>query len=130
MAFPSWIMSGASVEGLAPRKSGLLARVGPPGSRLPLKLPGLLGTAARFLPLQTGSASAPFDRGMLELDKLQTDLTVGFIYGGIAAVRGNNGPTTASSRILEVHLSPQPSAAIAVPTVVSTSPQTPSPQSP
>jgi hypothetical protein len=110
-------------------KEWLVGQGGSTGQPSPLKLPGLLGTAARFLPFQTGSGSAPFDRGMLELDKVQTDLTVGFIYGGIAAVRGNNGPTTASSRMFEVHLSPQPSSAIAVPTVISITPQTPSPQS-
>jgi len=76
----------------------------------PLLLPALLGASAAFLPAH----GAPFDRGVLLLDKIQRTSTVGFIYGGIAATQPNNGPTQASARIFAVRLQPQPAPAIPV----------------
>jgi hypothetical protein len=85
------------------------------GRPVPLRLPDLLGTAARFLPRKTTDPEVSFDDGVLDLDKIQADRLVGHIYGGIAATRSHNGYTRASNRIFEIHVSPRPAPAIPVP---------------
>ena len=110
-------------------KEWLVCRGGSTGPPSPLLLPNLLGAGAHLLPKSSANGPALFNGGVLELDNVQKDTTIGYIYGGIAAERNNNGPTKASNRIFEVHVSPQPSRAIAVPTVVPVEPPNPSPQS-
>ena len=81
----------------------------------PLRLPGLLGASARFIPDGALVAAGGFDDGVLRLDALTGDTIVGYVYGGILATQGNNGSTDATGRILEVHVSPRRSAALPVP---------------
>jgi hypothetical protein len=78
---------------------------------LPLRLPGLLGTASRFIPAE----GAPFDGGVLDLDAIRAETLVGYVYGGIEATQGSGGRSQASGRILAIWISPRPSAALAVP---------------
>jgi len=76
-----------------------------------LRLPGLLGTAAKFIPAQ----GAPFDGGVLDLDAIRADTLVGYVYGGVAATRGSGGASQAGGQILAVWIGPGPAPAIAVP---------------
>jgi hypothetical protein len=104
--------AGASREWLA-------CQAGSGASPVPLRLPGLLGAVARFVPAK----GAPFDGGVLDLDAIRAETLVGYVYGGIAATRGSGGPSSASGRILEVRICPGPSPALAVPATVQSSPQ-------
>ena len=77
---------------------------------VPLELPGLLGASAGFLP----SPAAPFDDGVLRLDRLDGETVVGHIYGGLAASQPNGGTSTASARVFAVRVKRSPSPAIPV----------------
>ncbi|MDG3008288.1 hypothetical protein [Paludisphaera mucosa] len=81
----------------------------------PLRLPGLLGAGARFVPADPSLFA--FDA--LQLDRLRGNVVVGHIYGGISASTGNGGTTRASDRIFEVVVGPRPSSASPVPVVLS-----------
>jgi hypothetical protein len=74
---------------------------------LPTALPYLLGAEAAWIP----STSAPsYKNGVINLDAIHGRTTVGYMYGGIVADKGNFGNTAAGNGIYQVTLSPIPKA--------------------
>lgn len=70
---------------------------------LPLKFDELLGTNAKFVPMEH---AAWHDHGVLKLDNLQGRTKVGHIYGGIKALIPNITPSEANKRLFEVYVTP------------------------
>jgi hypothetical protein len=76
--------------------------------KLPVEMPGLLGSGAEFIPIQ----SIPqYNNEVVKLDSLTADTTLlGYIYGGISSTAANifftnNGSqSTASSQIFKVYV--------------------------
>lgn len=76
--------------------------------KLPVELPGLLGSGSEFIPL---SKIPSYDNGVLRLDDILQDTTmIGYIYGGISSMAPNifftntGTESNASSQIFEVSL--------------------------
>lgn len=65
--------------------------------------PYLLGTETRFF-LADGIAT--YSNGVIDLDALTGPTLVGYLYGGIAAVQPNNGPTYGSNALMPVWITP------------------------
>jgi hypothetical protein len=51
---------------------------------------------------------AAYANGVLDLDAISEPTTIGYIFGGIVADKGNNGKTVASDLVFEVKLYPTP----------------------
>lgn len=76
--------------------------------KLPVEMPGLLGSGAEFIPITTVPA---FHNEVIKLDELTADSTlVGYIYGGISSTAANIFTTntgtqsSASSQIFKVYV--------------------------
>ncbi len=76
--------------------------------KLPVELPGLLGSGSEFIPL---SKIPSYDNGVLRLDDILQDTTmIGYIYGGISSMAPNifftntGTESNASSQIFEVFI--------------------------
>ncbi len=77
---------------------------------LPLQLPGLLGSNAKFILNRSVSHYANEVINLQQLPKAQT--MVGYIIGGIKAQQGSLGKSGANNLIYRVYLTPSPSLSI------------------
>jgi hypothetical protein len=77
---------------------------------LPLQLPGLLGSNAKFI-LNKGVSS--YANEVINLQQLpKTQSLVGYILGGIKAEKGSLGKTVANTTIFRVYITPSPTLSI------------------
>jgi hypothetical protein len=77
---------------------------------LPLQLPGLLGSNAKFV---LNKSIAMYANEVINLKQLaNTNQVVGYIIGGIHAQKGNFGQSTANNTIYRVYLKPVSSVGI------------------
>jgi hypothetical protein len=77
---------------------------------LPVQLPGLLGCNARFI---LNKQTSTYTNDVIDLNKLtHTRQLIGYIIGGIKAQQGNLAPSTASTTIFRVYLTPTASVGI------------------
>lgn len=68
--------------------------------------PYLLGAETRFF---VADHVATFANGVIDLDALSGRTLIGYLYGGIAAVQPNNGPTVGSNALMPVYITvPEP----------------------
>ncbi|RMG68653.1 MAG: T9SS C-terminal target domain-containing protein [Bacteroidetes bacterium] len=96
------------------RTVSLITRYGPDSLqeyRLPVEMPGYLGSGAEFFPAETTPRQEALD--IIYLDSLEeTETLIGYIFGGIESTGPNvffsNDPTVsdASSRVFRVYLTP------------------------
>ncbi|CAN5573028.1 hypothetical protein BH10BAC1_BH10BAC1_16300 [soil metagenome] len=71
---------------------------------LPIKLPGLLGSNAKFISTQNISS---YSNEVIRIRDLpNTKILAGYIYGGIRAVKNNFGISTANDTIYRVFITP------------------------
>jgi hypothetical protein len=77
---------------------------------LPLQLPGLLGSNAKFI---LNKAASSYSNEVINLQQLpKTQSLVGYIIGGIKAEKGSLGKSAANTAIYRVYLTPSPALSI------------------
>jgi hypothetical protein len=77
---------------------------------LPLQLPGLLGSNAKFI---LNKATSNYSNEVINLQQLpKTQSLVGYIIGGIKAEKGSLGKSIANTAIYRVYITPSPALSI------------------
>jgi hypothetical protein len=69
----------------------------------PVRMPGLLGTNAKFI---LNDNISQYDNGVIKFREINARTMVGYIFGGIKASEPNMGPSTANDIILKVYIRP------------------------
>lgn len=83
---------------------------------LPLQLPGLLGSNAKFI---LNKSTPAYANEVIDLNQLgKNEQLVGYIVGGIHAQKGNLGQSTANPVIFRVYLKPVPASGIAEESII------------
>jgi hypothetical protein len=79
-------------------------------SVLPLQLPGLLGSNAKFV---LNKALPAYTNEVIDLNKLgKQEQLIGYILGGILAQQGNLGRSAANTTVYRVYLKPVPANSV------------------